>query len=85
MSAQLAELRPHRPILMMMVSLAQLAMIVYAFYENYVRTGLVMETDPLNFMIGASVTTLVAIGAKFEPCMFPSPFINPPICADMGL
>lgn len=64
---------------MIIVTLAQLAMFAYSLAENANRTGSAIQLEPLNPMIGPNMEILVNLGAKFQACMFPADFVNPPV------
>lgn len=52
----------------------------YALYQNNALTGTVIQLTPaINPMIGPTADTLIAVGANFQPCMFPAPYVNPTV------
>ncbi|KAG0166242.1 hypothetical protein DFQ28_005495 [Apophysomyces sp. BC1034] len=50
-------------------ALVMLAVLVLEFVRNYQMTGNVIQTNPINPMIGPSFTVLINLGARFTPCM----------------
>ncbi|KAF7721962.1 hypothetical protein EC973_003900 [Apophysomyces ossiformis] len=53
--------------------LAMLVVLVIEFVRNHQMTGNVIQTSPINPMIGPSFTVLINLGARFTPCMRPLP------------
>nr|CAG8443075.1 6201_t:CDS:2 [Entrophospora candida] len=69
--AQLARRPRWRPYFTWVVTTIHLAMFIYGFIKNQELYGTLIQTQPLNPMIGPSSMTLIQLGARFNPCMRP--------------
>ena len=49
---QLAKMKPHRPYFIIVVSIIQVAMLIYSYVLNIQRTGSIIESVAVNPMIG---------------------------------
>ncbi|RKO98146.1 hypothetical protein CXG81DRAFT_11096 [Caulochytrium protostelioides] len=65
----MAESRQHRPYFTMVVTALQVATLIAGFILNWKWTGSVIETNPFNYLIGPSSGVLIAMGARFLPCI----------------
>jgi len=79
---QILTKRRHRSYFLILCTMVQLGMLIYSMVYNLQHFGELIETDPFNFMIGPSAPTLVALGAKYTPCIIPTNYFNPPECPD---
>ncbi|CAG8503503.1 13378_t:CDS:1 [Funneliformis mosseae] len=71
-----------RPYFTYIVTLIQLALLIYEFIYNKQQTGSLIQINPFNPLIGPSASpTLIQLGARFVPCMklVPSLDNNTPI------
>ncbi|KAI8594942.1 DHHC zinc finger membrane protein [Dissophora ornata] len=66
---QLNKRKVWRPWFVWIVSAIQVAVLVFEFVKGYQRTGQIIETSPFNPMIGPGTGTIIAVGARFVPCM----------------
>ncbi|KAF9428386.1 hypothetical protein BGZ94_002564 [Podila epigama] len=66
---QLSKRKVYKPWFVWLVSAIQIAVLVYEFVKNYERTQQVIQTSPFNPMIGPGTGTIIAMGARFVPCM----------------
>ncbi|KAF9365536.1 hypothetical protein BGX34_009574 [Mortierella sp. NVP85] len=66
---QLKERQVWRPWFIWLVSALQIGVLVFEIVKGYQRTGKVVETQPFNPMIGPGTGTIIAVGARFVPCM----------------
>ncbi|KAK3833287.1 MAG: rhomboid family-domain-containing protein, partial [Linnemannia elongata] len=51
------------------ISAVQIGVLIYEIIKGYQRTGRIIETQPFNPMIGPGTGTIIAMGARFVPCM----------------
>ncbi|TPX46696.1 hypothetical protein SeLEV6574_g03088 [Synchytrium endobioticum] len=73
---QLAKMKPHRPYFMILVSVIQVAMLLYSIILNNQRTGSIIESVSINPMIGPTAWIQIQLGARFVPCMKDTPTFN---------
>ncbi|KAJ1928171.1 hypothetical protein IWQ60_002293 [Tieghemiomyces parasiticus] len=74
-----------RPWVVYAFTLAQIIALIIEIVTNKQLTGSAIQTDPFNYMIGPSVTTLIRNGARFVPCMRPGSYSSQPApCPDSG-
>lgn len=66
---QLRERQPHKPYVLLLVTLAQIVMMAVSIIVN---NGI--EPMNLNYMAGPSTLTLLQLGAKYAPCMRQEPW-----------
>jgi len=77
---QLQTKKKYRPYFITLCTDIQIGMMAYSMYYNNANFGGVIETDPFNYMIGPSVWTQIALGAKYTPCIVPVSYWNVPAC-----
>ncbi|RHZ44107.1 hypothetical protein Glove_759g20 [Diversispora epigaea] len=68
---QLQKKTPWIPFFTWIVTAIQLFMLIFEFIKSKEFTGEVIQTNPLNPMIGPGAFTFVQLGARFVPCMKP--------------
>ncbi|KAG0200606.1 hypothetical protein BGX28_006357 [Mortierella sp. GBA30] len=66
---QLNKRKVWRPWFVWLVSTVQIAVLVFEFVKGYQRTNQIVQTNPFNPMIGPGTGTIIAVGARFVPCM----------------
>ncbi|KAF9959248.1 hypothetical protein BGZ70_008921 [Mortierella alpina] len=66
---QLNKRKVWRPWFIWVVSAVQIAVLVFEFAKGYQRTNQIVQTNPFNPMIGPGTGTIIAVGARFVPCM----------------
>ncbi|KAF8930190.1 hypothetical protein BGZ47_000699 [Haplosporangium gracile] len=66
---QLNNRKVWRPWFVWIISAAQIGVLIYEIFKGYQRTGRIIETQPFNPMIGPGTGTIIAVGARFVPCM----------------
>ncbi|ORY95152.1 hypothetical protein BCR41DRAFT_315099 [Lobosporangium transversale] len=66
---QLNKRKRWRPWFVWVVSAVQIAVLVFEIFKGYQRTGQFVQTQPFNPMIGPGAGTIIAVGARFVPCM----------------
>ncbi|CAI2168830.1 8634_t:CDS:1 [Funneliformis geosporum] len=66
-----------RPYFTYIVTLLQLAVLIYEFIYNKQETGSAIQVNPFNILIGPNASpTLIQLGARFVPCMKPVPMFD---------
>jgi membrane associated rhomboid family serine protease len=69
----------YRPIFMWIILVIQIVLMVVGFIVNYNLTGEVIATSPdFNYMIGPSAFTWIQLGARYTPCIRPTPMSEDP-------
>ncbi|KAG0259761.1 hypothetical protein BGZ95_004591 [Linnemannia exigua] len=66
---QLNNRKVWRPWFVWTISAVQIGVLIFEIYKGYQRTNRIIETQPFNPMIGPGTGTIIAIGARFVPCM----------------
>ncbi|KAF9104478.1 hypothetical protein BGX27_010077 [Mortierella sp. AM989] len=66
---QLNDRKVWKPWFIWIISAIQIAVLVFEFIKGYERTGSIIQTNPFNPMIGPGTGTIIAVGARFVPCM----------------
>ncbi|KAF9178241.1 hypothetical protein BGZ51_000307 [Haplosporangium sp. Z 767] len=66
---QLNKRKVWKPWFVWIVSAIQIAVLAFEFVKGYQRTNQIIQTNPLNPMIGPGPGTIIAVGARFVPCM----------------
>lgn len=66
---QLNNRKVWRPWFVWIISAVQIGVLIYEIFKGYQRTNRIIETQPFNPMIGPGTGTIIAIGARFVPCM----------------
>ncbi|KAF9197162.1 hypothetical protein BGZ49_002558 [Haplosporangium sp. Z 27] len=66
---QLRKRKEWKPWFIWFVTTIQVAVLIFEFVKGYQRTGEIIETHPFNPMIGPGSGTIIAVGARFVPCM----------------
>ncbi|KAI1307892.1 hypothetical protein EDD11_004364 [Mortierella claussenii] len=66
---QLSKRKTWRPWFVWIVSAIQISVLIFEIVKGYQRTGRIIETHPFNPMIGPGTGTIIAVGARFVPCM----------------
>ncbi|KAJ3079106.1 hypothetical protein HDU99_000176 [Rhizoclosmatium hyalinum] len=75
---QLAGLKVHRPYFLWTMTFVQVIMIVVELIVNSQKTGSIIATNPMNYMIGPSIGVIIQTGARFTPCMRPNTIYDKP-------
>ncbi|KAF9120388.1 hypothetical protein BGW39_011464 [Mortierella sp. 14UC] len=66
---QLNNRKVWRPWFVWTISAVQIGVLIFEIFKGYQRTNRIIETQPFNPMIGPGTGTIIAIGARFVPCM----------------
>ncbi|KAG0365999.1 hypothetical protein BGX24_003882, partial [Mortierella sp. AD032] len=66
---QLNNRKVWRPWFVWIISAVQIGVLIFEIYKGYQRTNRIIETKPFNPMIGPGTGTIIAVGARFVPCM----------------
>ncbi|KAF9919970.1 hypothetical protein FBU30_010300 [Linnemannia zychae] len=66
---QLNNRKVWRPWFVWIISAVQIGVLIFEIVKGYQRTGRIIETQPFNPMIGPGTGTIIAVGARFVPCM----------------
>ncbi|KAG0300582.1 hypothetical protein BGZ97_003160 [Linnemannia gamsii] len=66
---QLNNRKVWRPWFVWIISAVQIGVLIYEIFKGYQRTNRIIETQPFNPMIGPGTGTIIALGARFVPCM----------------
>ncbi|KAF9539669.1 hypothetical protein EC957_005129 [Mortierella hygrophila] len=66
---QLNNRKVWRPWFVWIISAVQIGVLIYEIVKGYQRTNRIIETQPFNPMIGPGTGTIIAVGARFVPCM----------------
>ncbi|KAG0202473.1 hypothetical protein BGX33_009686 [Mortierella sp. NVP41] len=80
---QLNNRKVWKPWFVWTISAVQIGMLIFEIVKGYQRTNRIIETQPFNPMIGPGTGTIIAIGARFVPCMRSTNLDNQPLqCPD---
>ncbi|KAI8382480.1 hypothetical protein BD560DRAFT_477503 [Blakeslea trispora] len=67
----------HWPIITYLILFVSLIVFSGELVFNRQRTGEYFELEPINYMLGPSVEIMIQSGARFTPCMRPTPSMPP--------